>query len=47
MNKLEISNAASIRTKTSQDESHSNFEVHFDKINEIKELESNFSDLVN
>lgn len=42
-----IEYATSIRTKTSQDESHSNFEVHFDKINEIRELESNFSDLVN
>ena len=44
-NQIEI--VTSIRTKTSQEESHSNFEVNLEKINEIKELESNFSDQIN
>ena len=36
----------SVRTKTSQDESHSNFEVNLEKINEIQELESNITDQI-
>lgn len=37
----------SVRTKTSQEESHSNFEVNLEKINEITELESNVTDQIN
>ena len=43
-NVIEI--VTSVRTKTSQDESHSNFEVNLDKINEIKDLESNITDQI-
>lgn len=42
-----IEMVASVRTKTSQEESHSNFEVNLEKINEIKELESNITDEIN
>ena len=44
-NDIEI--VSSVRTKTSQDESHSNFEVNLEKINEIKEIESNITDQLN
>ena len=42
-----IEMVTSVRTKTSQEESHSNFEVNLDKINEIQELESNITDQIN
>ena len=44
-NDIEI--VSSVRTKTSQDESHSNFEVNLEKINQIKEIESNITDQLN
>ena len=42
-----IEMVTSVRTKSSKEESHSNFEVNLEKINEIKELESNFSGQIN
>ena len=42
-----IEMVTSVRTKTSQEESHSNFEVNLEKINEIKELESNITNQIN
>ena len=42
-----IEYVTSIRTKTSQEESHSNFELNFGKIKEVNELESNISDQLN
>ena len=44
-NVIEI--VTSVRTKTSQEESHSNFEVNLDKITEIKDFESNITDQIN
>ena len=42
-----IEMVTSVRTKTSQEESHSNFEVNLEKINEITELESNVTEQIN
>lgn len=44
-NVIEI--VTSVRTKTSQEESHSNFEVNLEKIDEIKDFESNITDQIN
>ena len=41
-----IETVTSIRTKSSMEESHSNFEVNLEKINYIKDIESNISEQI-